>query len=302
MSRVVSSRFTLPLAAASLALPLIGCDLVDQTSQASTVVEPEVVEGNPHCADIGHPDAYEVKFDPPESGTITGEAGVSITMETDGVYFDFSATSCIAAAIGKGGPMANVYQYDPAVTADYGLSAPLNANSGELYDLSHATFCYYPPETCPSDDGCTRTRGYWQTHSEYGPAPYDDTWAQLEDGADTDFFLSGQSYYEVLHTAPRGNAYYILAAQYIAAELNQLAGADASAIADAFAAATGILEANTPDDIAGADDELRAEVVALAGTLDAYNNGEIGPGHCDGAGDDDGDDDDDDDDDDIIIK
>ena len=42
---------------------------------------------------------------------------------------------------------------------------------------------------CP---GCTYTQGYWKTHSRYGPAPYDTTWAKV--GEDTPFYLSGQSY------------------------------------------------------------------------------------------------------------
>jgi hypothetical protein len=46
--------------------------------------------------------------------------------------------------------------------------------------------------------GCTLTRGYWQTHSIYGPAPYDETWAAI--GEDTTFYLSDQSWYEVMHT------------------------------------------------------------------------------------------------------
>jgi hypothetical protein len=78
----------------------------------------------------------------------------------------------------------------------------------------------------PCETGCTLTPGYWKTHSQRGPAPYDNTWALL--GADeesTTFFLSGQTYYEVLWTAPAGNVYYILAHAYIAAELNQLNGA-----------------------------------------------------------------------------
>ncbi|MHC4942532.1 MAG: DNRLRE domain-containing protein [Planctomycetota bacterium] len=75
------------------------------------------------------------------------------------------------------------------------------------------------PTTC-------RTHGYWKTHSEHGPAPYDSTWAELPDGADTPFFSSGKSYYEVLWTPPKkGNAYYILARQFIAAQLNMLNGA-----------------------------------------------------------------------------
>ena len=41
----------------------------------------------------------------------------------------------------------------------------------------------------PCYGGCTLTQGYWKTHSEYGPAPYDDTWALLPAGADSPFFL-----------------------------------------------------------------------------------------------------------------
>ena len=33
------------------------------------------------------------------------------------------------------------------------------------------TNTYVPPQ------GCTLTQGYWKTHSENGPAPYDDNWA-----------------------------------------------------------------------------------------------------------------------------
>ncbi len=54
----------------------------------------------------------------------------------------------------------------------------------------------------PCQGGCTLTQGYWKTHSRYGPAPYDSTWAQI--GEDTPFYLSGQSYYRVLWTSPSG--------------------------------------------------------------------------------------------------
>ena len=53
---------------------------------------------------------------------------------------------------------------------------------------------------------CTRTPGYWKTHSEFGPAPYDATWAQLPSGASTTFFLSGKTYYQVLWTPRQGTA------------------------------------------------------------------------------------------------
>ncbi len=158
------------------------------------------------------------------------------------------------------------------------------------------TVCVYTP----CEGGCTRTFGYWKTHSEYGPAPYDDTWAELPDGADTMFFLSGQTYYEVLWTPPKkGNAYYILAHQWIAAQLNVLSGAAIPQdVLDAWLEARDLFEMYTPYDI-GALKSLRVastprsrvmraansidprdRFIELAEILDAYNNGYVGPGHC----------------------
>lgn len=129
----------------------------------------------------------------------------------------------------------------------------------------------------PCEEGCTLTPGYWKTHSVYGPAPYDDTWASI--GEDTAFFLSGQSYYEVLWTPPSGgNPYYILAHAYIAAELNQLNGASIpDDVLSAFDKATALFEKYAPDQV---DRSLRGDFLSVAEILDNYNNGLIGPGHC----------------------
>lgn len=135
----------------------------------------------------------------------------------------------------------------------------------------------------PCGGGCTLTPGYWKTHSQYGPAPYDPTWAMI--GEDTPFFLSGQSYYDVLWTSPKGNAYYILAHAYIAAELNQLNDASIPGdVLDAFNEAGELLNTYTPDEVAAlkgkAGNTLRSQFTSLAEILDDYNNGIIGPGHC----------------------
>lgn len=135
------------------------------------------------------------------------------------------------------------------------------------------------PVSVPCTGGCTLTPGYWKTHSEYGPAPYDDTWALLEAGADTTFFSSGQTWYQVFWTAPRGNAYYILAHAYMAAVLNGLNGADtATGIPEALAYAEGFFSTFAPGDTLSREERGRA--IDYAGMLDAYNNGIMGPGHC----------------------
>jgi hypothetical protein len=138
----------------------------------------------------------------------------------------------------------------------------------------------------PCVGGCTLTPGYWKTHTEFGPAPYDDNWAQLlPDGANTVFFLSGQTYYQALWTPPLGgNAYYILAQQYIATELNFLNGADPAAAQAAFDEATVLFQTYTPAEVAAARGKngkaLRDQFIELAKILDEYNNGLTGPGHC----------------------
>jgi hypothetical protein len=128
-------------------------------------------------------------------------------------------------------------------------------------------------------EGCTLTPGYWKTHSKYGPAPYDPTWDLL--GEDTPFFLSGLSYYEALHTQPKGgNAYFILAHAYIATQLNELDGTAISAVSAEFDEAAALFAAYTPQEVKKLKGDDKAVWTDLATTLDDFNNGLIGPGHC----------------------
>jgi hypothetical protein len=129
--------------------------------------------------------------------------------------------------------------------------------------------------------GCTLTPGYWKTHSQYGPAAFDDTWNLI--GANSPFFLSGKTYYQALWTAPQGNAYYILAHAYIAAKLNQLNGASIPAnVLTAYNQATVLLNTYTPAQVAAlrGNSPVRGQFINLASTLDSYNDGLTGPGHC----------------------
>ena len=137
---------------------------------------------------------------------------------------------------------------------------------------------------CPGH-GCTLTQGYWKTHSKYGPAgPANATWNLiLPSGPDTTFFLSNQTWIQVFNTSPGGNAYYILAVQYMAAKLNMLSGASStSAVNSALAWATNFFNTYTPAQIGAlkGNDPLRQAAIGAGGTLDSYNSGAIGPGHC----------------------
>lgn len=133
--------------------------------------------------------------------------------------------------------------------------------------------------TVPELTGCTLTQGYWQTHSRQGPAPYDPAWQNLGDLEEaTLFFNSGQSWLEVFKTAPQGNAYYILAVQYMAGTLNVLNGASSTPeVSQALADAEALFASAAGPEFAP---EQRARAIELGTLLDQYNNGLIGPAHC----------------------
>jgi hypothetical protein len=133
----------------------------------------------------------------------------------------------------------------------------------------------------PCGCSCTLTQGYWKTHSEYGPAPYDDAWALLSDGADTLFFKSGISWYDQFWTAPAGDFYFNLAHQYAAAKLNLLNGSMApSAVKMAMKQAETLFNAQGSGDTTLTSAEKKT-AGRLMTTLANYNEGVTGPGHCD---------------------
>lgn len=169
----------------------------------------------------------------------------------------------------------------PVGTIDLGTRTV--SNIGMANDVgAEVTFTntYTPP---PPPTGCTYTQGYWKTHAQAGSKKYDATWDLLSNGASTMFYLSGQSWLSVFNTSPRGNAYYNLAHQFMAAQLNLLAGSDPAAVASAMASATTLFNTYTPAQIGAlkGSNAVRAQFLALATTLDNYNNGVTGPGHCD---------------------
>ena len=99
----------------------------------------------------------------------------------------------------------------------------------------------------------------------------------------TVFFLSGKTYYQALWEAPKGNAYYILAHAWIATTLNGLNGATMPAeVQAAWLEAKALFQTKTPAQIAAqkGGQQPRKRFLELAGLLDVYNNGLLGPGHC----------------------
>jgi hypothetical protein len=126
--------------------------------------------------------------------------------------------------------------------------------------------------TCPPK-GCVRTQGYWGNKpGVVWPKGYD---------RNAPFFRSGLIWQEVLDSPVRGDAYFILAHQYIAAVLNIGSGASApnSLRSIVLAAGSWFATATTGVCVKGACQLQRS----WASVLDEYNNGDYpgAPKHCD---------------------
>lgn len=122
---------------------------------------------------------------------------------------------------------------------------------------------------------CASSAGYWKTHSSRGPArPVDPTWALA--GERTPFFATGETWLSALWVAPRGDAYWILANQYVAGRLNQLRNGWVPPLVErALAQAERLLElhgAGTSAPRIGCRSGDRALALGLALILDLFNN------------------------------
>lgn len=126
---------------------------------------------------------------------------------------------------------------------------------------------------------CTLTQGYWKTHNAYAKQPKKQiAWPFSEDFSNG--CNGGQGFLDALHTPPQGSPYYILLHQYIAAKLNVLSGLGWTHAGESEAWGQ-IQDANAIlSDCTVSVDEFEY-AMELSESLDAFNNGVWGPGHCD---------------------
>ena len=127
---------------------------------------------------------------------------------------------------------------------------------------------------CGHPTGCTRTQGYWKSKpGVIWPAPYN---------RNAMFFSSGLTWQQTFETPPKGgNAYLILAHQYMAAVLNRASGASAPSSLKTIInnAKTWFSSGTNLDSCSGSACETQKN---WAGLLDTYNNGNYpgAPPHC----------------------
>ncbi|MBC7242091.1 MAG: hypothetical protein H5T60_06570 [Anaerolineae bacterium] len=141
----------------------------------------------------------------------------------------------------------------------------------------------------PCAGGCTLTIGYWKTHAGFtgrNPdrvTPLLPIWLGNAGGAKSVQVTTASQAVNILSMGlgHPSNGITKLYAQLLAAKLNIKNGADGSAVADVITAADDFLAMYDYTAWSSLSKAQRKMVLGWMTTLDYYNNGYIGPGHCD---------------------
>lgn len=139
-----------------------------------------------------------------------------------------------------------------------------------------------PPK--PKNPGCTLTQGYWKNHEwpahPLFPGSTLENWEEKNGWSEFEwhFFDTKTEWKAILSVPPRGDVYYVLAHQYIAAILNQQKGAYVPEAVRAVLVNAYTYFSSTPRQRASVP---RGTIIGWANVLDQYNNGKLGVPHCD---------------------
>lgn len=191
-------------------------------------------------------------------------AGESVTLVVGEFLFDNGASTNCAQELMCG--------------TDYVFRAFAHANSKMNRSLFSANVTCSTSPCNPPSEGCTYTQGYWKTH---GPIP---TGNNVNEWTVTSLVLGTVNYTDlellsIFNTPASGNGLIALAHQLIAAKLNIAHGSDGTAVASAISAADALIGGNVVPPL-GTGYLAPSATSALITTLANYNEGAIGPGHC----------------------
>jgi hypothetical protein len=141
----------------------------------------------------------------------------------------------------------------------------------------------------PEEMGCSLTIGFWKNHAGFGPqadvvTPLLPILLGEAGGAKTLTVDTAAKAVSVLSMKDYGggkNGIAKLYAQMLGAKLNIANGADGTDIAVAIANADAFLSTHNAMDWNSLSRSDKQFVNNLMSKFDQYNNGDIGPGHCD---------------------
>jgi hypothetical protein len=204
----------------------------------------------------------------------------------DCVDVDDSLKGALGSVCAADSPMTLVYILDVGPYSTSGLRSVVNTatltarSTGATASDSHTVLADVPA------GGCTLTIGYWKTHAGSGPqrdmvSPLLPIWLGDAGGETSVEVSTPHQAIELLRMADSSaNGLNRLAGQLVAAKLNFGAGADGSAVATTVMAADAFLTTHATSSWKKLSKADKSSVTTLGATLDQYNKGLTGPGHC----------------------
>jgi hypothetical protein len=162
--------------------------------------------------------------------------------------------------------------------------ATLRAESGETDTDDASTEIY----TCECPHGCTLTIGYWKTHAGFTGRNADDVtqflpiWLGTAYGAKSVEVTSATQAVSILkfEYGAASNGITKLYAQLLGAKLNIGNGASDADVSNVMAKADAFLALYDYSSWTSLSKKQKSDVLTWMTLLDGYNNGDIGPGHC----------------------
>ena len=189
---------------------------------------------------------------------------------------------------------ADSYIYETGPDQNHGLAHELYTGWESENDLEKQVLLRFsptppPPPPPPPGDGCTHTIGYWKTHAGFGPQadvvtellPISLGTAGGDKSLDVTTAAMAVDVLKMKTYGSNSNGITKLYAQMLGAKLSMADGADGGDIADALAAADAFLADHDWTDWSSLSKAQKNMVLGWQSMFDDYNNGLIGPDHCD---------------------
>jgi len=184
---------------------------------------------------------------------------------------------------------ATISEYYPE--QNFGYRTLLLTGWPDPFSLEKQSMFRFEIEPADDEEGCTLTIGYWKNHAglkkqadEITPLLNPSIWLGDEGGDKSLEVIDKYMAVDVLVMKTYGhqnNGITKLYAQLLGTKLNLLNGAGDNAVAEAIVEADAFLADYDWTDFDGFTEDEKDYVDALKNLFDDYNNGDIGPGHCD---------------------
>ncbi len=206
------------------------------------------------------------------SFTLTsGQCADVVTLSGSGITADPPTNVTVTEASGPIGTALSTVWKTQENSVQPACSDPCGVDTQEagptvsvLMNIFHGSVLDFVSAPVVHNAGCTLTLGFWKNHTTVWPSPFD---------PNAPFFSSGKTWIFELNAPPKGgDAYLILAHQWIATTLNIASGA------------------GVPPDVQTAYNDattyfmtgVGSDPIGWSNTLDNYNNGLAngGPSHC----------------------